>query len=88
MDDGGMGERWGIFSDELSLTWHLFTVTTHQVRDTGTFIRWDPIVRMSTLRLPAGWLDKEMIFSFQVISEGCLDSLSHWSADEALKGSR
>jgi len=44
-----------------------------------------PIVRMSTLRLPAGWLDKELIFSFEAISEGCFDSLSHWSADKALK---
>lgn len=32
--------------------------------------------------LQDGWT--MMTFSFQVISEGCLDFLSHWSADKAL----
>jgi len=27
-----------------------------------------------------------MTFSFEVISEGCLGFLSHWSADKVLKG--
>ena len=39
MNEWRDGWAMGIFSDELSLTWHLFTVTTHQVPDTGTFIR-------------------------------------------------